>query len=208
MKSLLLVLLLIVFNSLDVVCQSAFKRCRLLYPVDSCFALHVPLKTNLLNQYRNIYELQQAFYPIGDFATDRLINVLYTVELDADSLIREGTPFCDGVDETMTNISSLDQLQFLTGWTSSGVFNILTPLQLSRIQLEISNDVYSLFLIPGSGIYLPSRFGWVVRDRQRQRVRLEDVNLVNITITVNNVSCIPDRQLVKSSLQDLTTMVS
>ena len=186
--------------------QSAFRSCHLLYPKESCFALHLPLKTNLLSEYRNIYALQQAFYPIGKFATDRLVNVLYSVEFTENVLFDDQIPLCDGV--RVVNVSSLSSVQFLTGWSSSGVFNIISPLQLSRLQLQLSNHIYNLFVIPGSGIYLPERFGWVVRNQQEQLVDLEMVNLVNINITVDNVSCVPDYQLIKSVLQDLTIMVS
>ena len=192
--------------------QSAFRRCHLLYPKDSCFALHVPLKSGIVNDYRNIYELQEAFYPIGKFASDRFVNVLYTVEF-SDEALRQAGNSCDGTLETdavdlADDITNLTRVQFLAGWTSSGVFNILSPLQLTKLQLQISNDIYSLFVIPGSGIFYPERFGWVIRDMQQNTVNLYTVNLVNINITVDNVSCVPDTQLIKSVLQDLTSMVS
>ncbi len=189
--------------------QSAFQRCHLLYPKDSCFAMHVPFKRGLLDDYRNIYELQQAFYPIGKFASDRFVNILYTVDFTETALNQ--IELCDGIIETDSiedAFTNLTRVQFLAGWTSSGVFNIMSPLQLTRLQLQIANDVYSLFVIPGSGIFYPERFGWVIRDMQRNLIQLESINLVNINITVDNISCIPDTQLIKSVLQDLTSMVS
>lgn len=189
--------------------QSAFKGCYVLYPEDSCFPVYDALKNGLLSQPQNIYKLQRAFYPIGKFASSRLINIFYNISFNEEILSSPSSTdaACIGTDADSV-INRNTSLGFVTGWTSAEVFNILTSLQLSELQLELSNAVFSLFVIPGSGIYLPGRFGWVVKDKYEQRVDLQAINIVNLTISIDNISCIPDMQLIKSSLIDISTMVS
>ena len=188
--------------------QSAFDRCHLLFPKEACYAVFTSLKENLLNNTINIYELQRAFYPMGRFTSSVLLNILYSVNFTDTSSLSD-TPVCIGVSNSSWLLEN-GGYQFLTGWSSSEIFNVISPLQLSQIQLQISNDIFSLFIIPGSGVAYPRRFGWadMIRDAQNSLVKLESTNLVNINITLDTISCVPDTELLHSSLQEITIMVS
>ena len=191
--------------------QSAFSRCHVLFPRDSCYAVFKPLRENLLRNSRNIYELNRAFYPMGRFTSTVLINILYSVDFMQTAFSFNNTPVCSGVDQNSSLLErdiDNDRVLFLSGWSSSEIFNVISPLQLSQIQLQISNDIFSLFVIPGSGIALPQRFGWVIQDAQHSLVNLDFTNLVYINITVtDNISCVPNEQLIHSALQEITIMV-
>lgn len=203
---------LVLFFIESSLCSSAFRGCNVLFPKDSCFAAYVPLKYGLLEDYQNIYELQRAFYPIGKFASDTLINVQYNIRFTDDAFADiDEDSFCEGVDEVIaTDIRNGSlELTFLTGWTSSVVFNVMSPYQLTKLQLQISNIIFSLYTIPGSGIYQDNLFVWrsSLEDSLGKPLRLDLKNIMNLTIYINNITCIPDQQLIKSSLLDITAMV-
>lgn len=185
----------------------------MLFPKDSCFATYVPLKNGLLSEYRNIYELQRAFYPIGKFASHTLINVRYNI-IFTDEVFssKNESDTCPGVDDrsAMNIYNGSTELSFLTGWTSSVVFNVMSPIQLTKLQLQLSNFIFSLYTIPGSGIYRDNYFSWTLtlEDNLGDPVRLESANIMNLTINISEIACIPDLQLIKSSLLDITAMVS
>ena len=200
--------LLFLLTSTKVYSQIALTRCILLYPKSSCFALYYPLKDGVLSNNRTMFELLQAFYPVGAFASTALINILYTVKFTETAL---SGPLCDGLDDNSTILTSEEDMQFLSGWSSSSVFNIISPLQLSKLQLQLFNDMFSFYIIPGSGIALTRQFLWdsdeIFIDKTPP-LPLEMSNLVQINITLDEISCVPDTDLVKAVLQDTTVMVS
>lgn len=205
MSTLCLLILLLSAVTINVNCQSAESRCRILYDKETCYSLYTVLQENLRNDPRNIYELQQAFYPMGRFTSKVLLNIRYNVRISDDAFIDS---HCDGVKAKNSLNSSA---YFHVGWSSSEMFNILSPLQLSELQLQISNSIYGLFIIPGSGIPLANTFGWKLDDAKGQHIDLEQINLIQIELELNESNsqqlCIPDERLFMSVLQDVTIMV-
>ena len=201
MNAITIATLLVLITSTQVKSQSALQRCIVLYPRNSCFNLYVPLKNGIVTNNRSIYELQQAFYAVGEFASTVLINVLYTVQFPED------LPLCDdGVRDNKTS----QEIQFLIGWSSSGVFNIISPLQLSKLQLQLFNELFSFFIIPGSGIALSKqlRRPLTPKTAENEPVQLEIVNLLRLNITLDELQCQPDIGLIEAVLKDITIMVS
>ncbi len=194
--------LVLVFLFTSVNCQSAFTRCRLRYPRDSCYTMYSSLRDSLVADPRNIFELQQAFYPMGRFTSNVLLNVYYTVNLTEDVMF--DLPTCDGAVNDPINTTEI----ILAGWSRSEIFNIISPIHLSELQLQISNAIYGLFVIPGSGIPLAESFGWKLHNSEEEDVDLQYANLVYINVSLDNVSCLPDQTLLMSTLQDITIMVS
>ena len=200
MNAITTVTLLVLVTSTQVNSQSAFERCIVLYPRNSCFDLYILLKNGIVTNNRSIYELQQAFYAVGEFASTVLINVLYTVKLPED------LPLCDGVRDNKTS----QEIQFLIGWSSSSVFNIISPLQLSKLQLQLFNELFSFFIIPGSGIALSKQLRppLTPKTAENEPVQLEIVNLLRLNITLDEIPCQPDIGLIEAVLKDITKMVS
>ena len=192
--------------------QRAFVRCINLYSKDSCFALYDPLKTSLLSSQRNLFELNQAFYPVGAFASTSLINVLYTVNFTATtSNVSALPPPCPEINlNRSAPVMVNDTARFGAGWSSTGIFNIISPLELSKLQLQLLNELYSFFVVPGGGIVLPGRFGWRVLTASGQPASLIDNNVLRLHMSLNlsNLSCVPDVDLTKRVLQDITVFVS
>lgn len=199
MNAITTVTLLVLVTSTQVNSQSAFERCIVLYPRNSCFDLYILLKNGIVTNNRSIYELQQAFYAVGEFASTVLINVLYTVKLPED------LPLCDGVRDNKTS----QEIQFLIGWSSSSVFNIISPLQLSKLQLQLFNELFSFFIIPGSGIALSKQLRppLTPKTAENEPVQLEIVNLLRLNITLDEIPCQPDIGLIEAVLKDITKML-
>ena len=190
--------------------QRALVRCINLYSKDSCFALYNPLKNSLLSSERNLFELNQAFYPVGAFASTTLINVLYTVNFIASADQSALPPPCPELNLNRSSpVAANDSARFNAGWTSSGVYNIISPLELSKLQLQLLNELYSIFVVPGGGIALPGKFGWMVRTADGRPVRLIENNMLQLDMTLDlaNLSCVPDLDLTKRVLQDITIFV-
>ena len=193
--------------------QRALFRCINLYSKDTCFALFNSLQRSLLNSEnseRNHFELTQAFFPIGLFASTALVNVLYTVEFFATN---ESSIPSRCYEVKVRNSSAIvvnSTERFSVGWSSSGVFNILSPIQLSELQLQILNEIYSLFIVPGGGIFLPGKFGWKVRNVTGGEVEVGQRNIAELSLNLNlsELTCTPDKDLVMAVLQDITVLVN
>ena len=208
MRTCLLALLLALFPIGE--SQRALVRCINLYSKDSCFALYNPLKTSLLSSERNLFELNQAFYPVGAFASMSLINVLYTVTFTASDMSALPPP-CPEINFNRSSPVAINETaRFSTGWSSTGVFNIISPLELSKLQIQLLNELYSFFVVPGGGIALPGQFGWKVQNANGQPVSLIDNNVLqlNLIVDLSSLSCAPDVDLTKRVLQDITVFVS
>ena len=190
--------------------QRAVFRCINLFSKDSCFAIHSPLKTSLLSNDRNLYELNQAFYPVGVFASTSLINVLYTVNFTASN--ESSLPLsCTDLNSNQSSpVTFNDSAVFLMGWSGTGVFNIISPLELAKLQLQVLNELFSIFIVPGGGIALSDNFGWNVVDAKRQPVRISRKNTVELSLSLDlsQLSCIPNNALIRRVLQDITIFVS
>ena len=197
-------LILALFLVSSVNCQSAFTRCRLRYPRETCYAVYTGLRDSLVEYQMNIFELQQAFFPMGRFTSKVLLNVHYTVNTTREDAV----PICNGVEYDEDVNTTQDQMNILAGWSKSEIFNIISPLHLSELQLQISNAIYGLFVIPGSGVPLAESFGWKLQNADREQVDLRFVNLIYLNTSLKYVSCMPDEELVMSALQDVTIMVS
>lgn len=100
--------------------------------------------------------------------------------------------------------------RFLQGWSGTGVFNIISVTDLTKIQLQLMNEILSLFITPGTGIALPGNFivGIPVEGGSKM-VPLNDTDFrVNLELIVDSFPCKPSVPLMISVLEDLTTMVS
>lgn len=201
----LMVTLLILLVVPDAHSQSAESRCRIQYDKETCYSFYTTLTDNLISNPRNIYELQQAYYPMGRFTSKVLLNIKYNVHLEG----AFNGIHCEG-----TRVSEIlnSSAYFYIGWSSSEMFNILSPLQLSELQLQISNSIYGLFIIPGSGMPLANTFGWKLKNSTGQAIDLERINLIEIDLKLSESNsqelCVPDEQLMMSVLQEVTIMVS
>ena len=188
--------------------QRALFRCINLYSKESCFALFNPLQRSLLSNERNHFALTQAFFPMGVFASTSFINVLYTVDFFASNEGSLPSP-CPGINNNSAVVAN-GSARFSVGWSNSGIFNILSPIQLSELQLQILNELYSFFIVPGGGIFFPGKFGWKVKNSTGGAVQLEERNIAELSLylDLSELACIPDTDLIMSVLQEITVLVS
>ena len=190
--------------------QRAVFRCINLYSKDSCFAIYNPLKASLLSSDRNIYELNQAFYPVGAFASTSLINVLYTVNFTTSNESSLPSPCGDLNSNRSSPVAANESSMFLMGWSGTGVFNVISPLELAKLQLQILNELYSFFIVPGGGIALSNNFGWRVVNARGEPVSIGQKNTVELSLMLDlsKLECVPDNALIRRVLQDITIFVS
>ena len=183
--------------------HGAFSRCRLLYPRDTCYLVYRSLREALLANKTNIFEMQQAFYPMGRLTSRKQVNILYTIDLTDDAMM---IPLCAGATDDKNTTSPIS---ILAAWSNSEIFNVISPYQISELQLQIANIFYGFFVIPGSGMPASDMFGWTLKDAENNRVSLQEVNLMYINMLLNDdISCLPDERILMSVLQDITIMVS
>ena len=190
--------------------QRAVFRCINLYSKDNCFKFYNALKASLLSNDRNIYELQQAFYPVGVFASTALINVIYTVNFTA-SNVTSLPSSCQAINQNRSSSVAVNEnAMFLMGWSSTGVFNIISPLELAKLQLQILNELYSIFIVPGGGIALSANFGWDVVNARGESVPIDQRNIVELSLVLDlsQLDCIPNKAMIRRVLQDITIFVS
>lgn len=199
----LLVLLLLLSSQPS---PSYCANCLLSYPRDVCFSLFTEINNTIRNDPRNIYELVQYFYPQTRFYSTQFVNVLYTLTYNSDD---PDLPLCEQTFEDSRFLEPGETNQFLQGWSKSGVFNIISPFDLSQIQSQLMNEMLSLFIVPGAGIALPGNFGWLLTDEDGRRRTLNTSNYrVNINLNVESFPCKPSVRLAQYVLQDMTIMVS
>lgn len=187
--------------------QSAMTMCLIKYNVNTCSSLYYTLREALLAHNESRYQLMTAFLQKGVFASNKLINILYVIDV-TDEALTSATKICEGVPLNATLVSSDKSFRLLTAWTTSGVFNIISPLQLSQLQLQIINEILSLYIVPGSGIGLTNNFLWTLHSQNGTLIELEVTNTIELNMQIRKLDCIPDISVVIAALQDVTMMVS
>lgn len=181
------------------------SRCILRYPRDTCFSLYTALN-NTIRTERNVYELVQFFLPKTAFFTTQFVNILYSLTYSSNGTT--GLPRCPGTYNGSVFVRPGVRTEFLQGWSSTGVFNIISPTDLSKIQLQLLNEILALFITPGTGIALPGRFSHGVSLEDGRDVQLNPNNYrVNLELNIDSFPCAPSVPLVLAVLEDLTTMV-
>ena len=178
--------------------------CLLRYPRDVCFELFNAVNNTIKTQ-RNIYELVQFFFPKAPFFTTQFINILYTVSYSNATSLQS----CPGTSNKSDFIQPGERTMFLQGWSGTGVFNIISATDLTKIQLQLLNEILSLFVTPGTGIALPGTFSAMVNFENGSRINIQDQNFrVNLDVNIDMLSCKPSIQLMNQVLEDMTTRVS
>ena len=180
------------------------SRCILRYPRDTCFELFNAVNKSIRTE-RNIYELVQFFFPKTPYFTTQFVNILYTLTYTNATRMEQ----CPGTFDNSIFVQPEESTQFLQGWSGTGVYNIISPTDLTKMQLQILNEVLSLFITPGTGIALPGTFSQTIDFENNTRALFTDTNFrVNLELNVGTLPCIPSVTLMQQVLQDMTTMVS
>ena len=180
------------------------SRCILRYPRDTCFQLFNAVNKSIRTE-RNIFELVQFFFPKTPYFTTQFVNVLYTLTYSNATTLEQ----CPGTFDNSIFVQPEERTQFLQGWSSTGVYNIISPTDLTKMQLQILNEVLSLFITPGTGIALPGRFSQLIDFENNTKAEFTDTNFrVNLELNIDTFPCIPSVTLMHQVLQDMTTMVS
>lgn len=94
--------------------------------VSTCQKVFKELEKTLIEDETNLYSLKGIFFyaPSAD-----------PVNYSGDDITEKLLPYCDGTDNSTT--INITQTAAIHGWTSSGVYYVMSPLVLNKMQMPL-----------------------------------------------------------------------
>ena len=159
-----------------------------------CFEILQSLQNALIQDKTNLYRSRKAFFYVPS-ADPTLLKVKYSITF-AENITENVLPHC--TNEYNSSIS-LNQTEIIFGWTSRGLYQWIEPLFFNHIQLM-----------------LPFVILWWIHEleffKNNPEIRTflwgdsNDTLLINLNIT--SMPCIPSGEIINSTVEDLTNLVS
>ena len=178
---------------------------------DTCGLLSADLERSLLYDQGNLFRMRRAFFH-SPTAAPVLLKVVYSITYSdniTQSAAMEEMPYCviitnDGerlVSDLNTSAVTPNQTIITLGWTAAGIYTVLHPSVLNIIQVQTAFTILRAFhrTLQGSH-YTPEAdaFFWTGGD---------NLPTLYLDLSVENLSCVPSKELLKSVLEDLNTLV-
>lgn len=171
--------------------------------VKPCYEVFKELSRALTNDRGNLYRMKQAFF-YAPSADPVLIKVKYNISY-GENVTKDQLHYCENVDNnTIAAITAItiNQTEIIRGWTSRGVYYVINPLLLSKMQMVLPFAILRLInsiLGPASGSPEVDTFLW---DGSYELPTL----LINLHIT--SLPCIPTEEVFNCTLEELNAYVS
>ena len=159
-----------------------------------CYELFQTMEQSIYNDGGNLYRLRRAYFYAPN-ANPILLRVEYNVAIS--NLENSTLPIC-----TEDAIIVSNNISFVAGWTSSGVFTIFDPMTINFMQMQLPFAVMRFC------------YATTKHDSPEANTFLWDGSYdlptlrLNLSVDQNNLSCIPSNSMFESVLVDLTSMVS
>lgn len=172
-----------------------------LYPFAStCQKVFKVLEQSLIQDEANLYSLKKMFFYAAN-ADPMLLIVKYNISF-GENIIKDRPPNCDGAGRQMTMICTI-QTEVTHGWTPSGVYYVIGPLVLNKMQMPfpfmILRIIHSLCKNPAFNSPELDSFLW---DGSY------DLPTVFLNLDITTLPCIPSATVFHSTLKELTAYVS
>ena len=165
---------------------------------NTCYEVFKELSRALASNKGNLYHMQQAFFYAPN-ADPALIKVIYNVSY-GDNITEDQVQYCGNVDNTSAII--INQTEIIRGWTSRGVYYVINPLVLNKMQMVLPFAILRLInkaWRSKSGSPEVDTFLW---DGSYELPTL----LIDLHIT--SLPCIPSEEVFNYTLDELNAYVS
>ena len=165
---------------------------------NTCYKIFKELSSALVKDKGNLYRMQQAFFYAPN-ADPVLVKVKYNVSY-GDNITKDQVQYCGNADNTSAIV--INETEIIRGWTSRGVYYIITPLTLNNMQMILPLAILRLIneaWRSTSGSPEMDTFLW---DGTYELPTL----LINLHIT--SLPCIPSKDVFNYTLDELNAHVS
>ncbi len=191
------VVLLLIANSIPAVIseESVCKSSGNWQDANTCYEVFKALSRALANDKGNLYRMEHAFF-YAPSADPALIQVKYNISYGENITLN----YCENVDNTAAII--IDRTEIIRGWTSRGVYYVINPLALNKMQMVLPFAILRLInkaWRSRSGSPEVDTFLW---DGSYELPTL----LINLHIT--SLPCIPSEEVFNYTLDELNAHVS
>ena len=165
---------------------------------NTCYEVFKELSKALVYDKSNLYRMEHAFFYAPN-ADPALIKVKYNISY-GDNITEDQVQYCGNVDNTSAII--INETKIIRGWTSRGVYYVINPLALNKMQMVLPFAILRLInkhWRSTSGSPEVDTFLW---DGSYELPTL----LINLHIT--SLPCIPSKEVFNYTLDELNTYVS
>ena len=167
----------------------------------TCQKIFKELEQTLIQDDTNLYFLKKMFFYAPLSADPVLFIVKYNISFGSNIIKDQHPYYCDGADRK-TMISTI-QTEVTHGWTSSGVYYVISPLVLNTMQMPlpfmILRIIHSVCKNPAFNSPELDSFLW---DGSY------DLPTIFLNLYVTSLPCIPSADIFSASLMELTAYVS
>ena len=186
--------------STAMVCGSSVCDHTDLHSAKTCQKIFKVLEQALIWDETNLYYLRKMFFYAPN-ANPVFFQVNYNISF-GDNITEDLLPYCGGADNS-TMIDIYNETEIIHGWTSSGVYLIINPWTLNKMQMSlpfmILRGIHKKYQESDIGSPEVDAFLW---DGSY------DLPTLYLNLHITAFPCIPSTDVFKSTLEDVTTYVS
>ena len=169
----------------------------------ACQKVFKELERALIQDEANLYSLKKVFFSAPN-SDPVLFKVNYNIRF-GDNITdhEEVLPLCDTDSTNNSAAINISQTEVIHGWTSSGIYYIISPLSLNLMQMPLPFAIlrWTHKYYNTSAINSPE-LDSLLWDGTYELLTI----FINLYIT--SLSCIPSADVFNSTLEELTTYVS
>ena len=163
-----------------------------------CYKIFKELSSALVNDEGNLYRMQQAFFYAPN-AGPALIKVKYNISY-RDNITEANVQYCGNVDNTSAIV--INETEIIRGWTSRGVYYIINPLTLSRMQMVLPFAILRLINKKWRSLFGSPEVDTFLWDGTYELPTL----LIDLHII--SLPCIPSEEVFNYTLDEVNAHVS
>ena len=157
------------------------------------------LEQALIQDGANLYFLKRMFF-YAPSADPVLFKVNYNISF-GDNITEDLLPLCDGINRhTMVDIT---QTEVTHGWTSSGVYYVISPLVLNKMQMPLPFMILRMIHnVSKNSAYNSPELDSFLWDGSY------DLPTIFLNLYITSLPCIPSKNGFVATLSELTSYVS
>ena len=163
-----------------------------------CYEVFNELSRALLSNKANLYRMKQAFF-YAPSADPVLVQVNYTISY-GDNITEDQLQYCESVTNETAIITN--QSEIILGWTSRGVYYVVSPSLLNNMQMVLPYAILRFINQRLRSTYGSPEVDTFLWDGSYELPTLR----INLTIT--SLPCIPSVEVFNCTLKELNAYVS
>ena len=163
-----------------------------------CYEVFRELSTALASDKGNLYRMKQAFF-YAPSADPVLIQVKYNITY-GDNITEEWLDYCENVDNVTALI--INQTEIVRGWTLRGVYHVINPLILNKMQMVLPFVILRLINQGWSSMSGSPEVDTFLWDGSY------DLPTLRVNLTITSLPCIPSEEVFNCTLEELNALVS